>query len=129
MYIIAIFLFLTPIVLLVVGWNRALRYSDGSPQPNWRTKSRTVSLLVGSVAVASAFAFILAWIHSGGNPHGMGTPPGIWQILVRVFRWTVVGSVVLATIGKGKGRFLALGAVVTAVLADFAVIYLNMILE
>ncbi len=69
---------------------------------------------------------MLAWLHSGGSPHGMRTPPGIWQILVRVFWWTLAASVVLAILGKGKGRFLVLAAAVTAILADFSVIMLDM---
>jgi hypothetical protein len=56
----------------------------------------------------------------------MGTPPGAWQILVRVFWWTLLASVILAIVGKGKGRVFVLGAAVAAVLADFAVIMLDM---
>ena len=64
--------------------------------------------------------------HQGGNPHGMGTPPGAWQILVRVHNWTLLASVILAIVGKGRGRFFVFGAAVAAVLAGFAVIVLNM---
>jgi hypothetical protein len=74
----------------------------------------------------TGLAFILAWLHSGGNPHGMGTAPGVWQILVRVFWWTLAASVALAVLGKGKGRFLVLAAAASAVFADFAVIILDM---
>lgn len=56
----------------------------------------------------------------------MGTPPGTWQILVRVYNWTLLTSVILAIVGKGKGRFFVLGAAVAAVLADFTVIRLDM---
>jgi hypothetical protein len=125
MYIVAVFLFLTPIVLIVVGWNRALRHSDPS-QSNWRTTCRTTSLLVASIAVAIGLAAMIAWLHVGGNPHGMGTPPGVWRILDRVFWWTLLSSIVLAIVGKGRGRFFVFGAAVAAVLAGFAVIVLNM---
>ena len=56
----------------------------------------------------------------------MGAPPGAWQILVRVCWSTLLASVILAIVGKGKGRFFVLGAAVAAVLADFAVIMLDM---
>ena len=82
--------------------------------------------MVATFAVPTGLAFILAWLHSSGNPHGMGTPPGAWQILIRVFWWTLLASVVLTILGKGKGRFLVLGAAATAVLANYAVIMLNM---
>ena len=126
MYFVAAFLFLIPLTLILVGWNRALRSSDDSPYPDWRTRCRTSALFVASLAVPAGLAFILAWLHSGGNPHGMGTPPGAWQILVRVFYWALLASVILAIVGKGKGRFFALGAAVAAVVADFAVIMLDM---
>jgi len=40
----------------------------------------------------------------------MGTPPGTWQILVPAYDWTLLTSVILAIVGKGKGRFFVLGA-------------------
>src|ERR1700738_4730396 len=125
MYFVAAFLFFIPLTLIFVGWNRALRVSDESPQSNWRNGCRTISLMVATFAVPTGLAFILAWLHSSGNPHGMGTPPGAWQILIRVFWWTLLASVVLTILGKGKGRFLVLGAAATAVLANYAVIMLN----
>ncbi len=124
MYIVAVFLFLAPIILVVAGWSRALRHADAS-QSNWRTTCRTTSLLVGSIAVAAGLATMVAWLHVGGNPHGMGTPPEVWQILDRVFWCTLLASLVLAIIGKGRGRFFVFGAAVAAVLAGFAVIVLN----
>ena len=126
MYFVAIFLFLIPIYLIFIGWGRALRASHESPPPKWRSTCRTGSLVIASFAVPTGLAFMLAWLHSGGSPHGMRTPPGIWQILVRVFWWTLAASVVLAILGKGKGRFLVLAAAVTAILADFSVIMLDM---
>ena len=125
MYIVAVFLFLTPIVLIVVGWNRVLRHSDAS-QSNWRTTCRTSSLFLASIAVAMGLATMVAWLHVGGNPHGMGTPPGPWRILDRTFWWTLLPSIVLAIVGKGRGRFFVLGAAVACVLAGFALIMLNM---
>lgn len=84
------------------------------------------ALLVASIAIAMGLATILAWLHVGGNPHGMGTPPGVWLIFGRVFWWTLLASVVLAIVGKGNGRFFVLGAALAVVLADLAVIMLNM---
>jgi hypothetical protein len=126
MYFVAVLLFSIPLALIFVGWRRVLRASHESSQSNWRTKCRTGSLVVASFAVPTGLAFILAWLHSGGNPHGMGTPPGVWQIFVRVFWGTLVVSVILATLGKGEGRFPVLGAAVAAILADYAVIMLDM---
>jgi len=41
-------------------------------------------------------------------------------------RWALLASVILAIVGKGKGRVFVLRAAVAAVLADFAVIMLDM---
>jgi len=68
---------------------------------------------------------MLAWLHSGGDPHGMGTPPGIWQPLGRVFKWTLAAAVTLAIFGKGKSRLLVVGAAVADVLAGVMVILLD----
>jgi hypothetical protein len=126
MYIVAVFLFLIPCSLILTGWSRAAKGWQESSEPKWRVNCVTASLLIASCAIPTGLAFILAWLHSGGNPHGMGTAPGVWQILVRVFWWTLAASVALAILGKGKGRFLVLGAAVSAVFADFAVIMLDM---
>jgi len=125
MYIVAVFLFLAPIVLIVVGWNRALRHSDAS-QSNWRTTCRTTSLLVASIAVARAWQ---PWslgstsveTHTEWEHH-----PEFGESSTGVFWWTLLSSIVLAIVGKGTGRFFVFGAVVAAVLAGLAVIVLNM---
>ena len=75
--------------------------------------------------IAAALAFLFAWLHAGGNPHGMGTPTGIWQVLRWVFWSALLATIALTILAKGRGRFLILTAVVSTVLADFAVIRLD----
>jgi hypothetical protein len=125
MYIMAVVLFLVPCCLLLTGWSHAIKGWQKLSEPQWRINCMTASLLIASCAILTGIAFIFAWLHSGGNPHGMGTPPGVWQTLGRVFRWMLVVSVALAILGKGKGRFLVLGAAVSAVLVPFAVMMLD----
>jgi hypothetical protein len=75
--------------------------------------------------IAATLAFLFSWLHAGGNPHGMGTPPGPWQVLRWVVWSTLLGTIVLTILAKGRGRLLFLAAVVSAILADFTVIFLD----
>ena len=81
------------------------------------------ALVAGSCAIAAGLSFLFAWLHAGGNPHGMGTPPGLWQVLRWVFWSALLGTIVLAVLAKGRERFFILAAIVSAVLADFVVIW------
>ena len=126
MYIVAVGLFLVPCCLVLTGWIRAVKGWQKLSAPEWRCNCVTASLLLASCAIPAGLAFIFAWLQSGGDPHGMGTPPGVWQPLARMFRWTLAASVALAIVGKGKGRFLALTSAVSAAFAPFAVMMLDM---
>ena len=65
-------------------------------------------------------SFVFAWLYAGGNPHGMGTPPGISQVLRWVFWSAFLGTIGLTLLAKGRGRFFIVAAIVSAVLADLA---------
>src|SRR5436190_4988891 len=85
MYIVAVVLFLVPSLLILTGWSRALDGWQESSEPKWRINCVTASLVTASCAIPTGLAFNFAWLHSCGNPHGMGTPPGVWRILAWVF--------------------------------------------
>jgi hypothetical protein len=75
--------------------------------------------------VVTGLSFLFSWLHAGGNPHGMGTPPGLWQVLRWAFWLALLGTVALTILARGRGRLLILAAVVSTVLADFVVITLD----
>ena len=126
MYVFATILFFIPSALIFFGWVRASQAQQGLSGQTWRTKCVLASLLAASFATVAGLASTLDWLHLGGDPHGGGTPPGLWQPLFRVMLWALAVCVILAIPGKGKGRFLALGAAAAAFLAVLAVVLMNM---
>ena len=126
MYTVALVLFAFPCVLLLTAGIGALKARRESPTPSWRMNCLTGALFTGSCMIIAGLAFLFAWLHAGGNPHGTGTPPGNWQVLRQVFWCSVVATTILTIFGKGRGRFLLLSAVVSAILANFLVIILEM---
>ena len=95
------------------------------PKSDWRMNCLIIALVAGSFTIAAGLSFVFAWLHAGGDPHGMGTPPGLWQVLRWVFWSALLGTIVLTITAKGRGRFLIFAAIISAVLADFAVIRLD----
>ena len=83
------------------------------------------ALVAGSFTIAAGLSFVFSWLHAGGNPHGMGTPPGLWQLLRWVFWSALLGTVGLTILAKGRGRLLIVAAMASAVLADFTVIWFD----
>jgi hypothetical protein len=126
MYVFAAVLFLIPSTLIFFGGVRAFKARKSLSEQTWRTKCVLASLLAASFATVMGLASSLDWLHLGGDPHGGGTPPGLWQPLFRVMLWALAVCVILAIPGKGKGRFLALGAAAAAFLAVLAVVLMNM---
>jgi hypothetical protein len=78
LYLLTVVLFLIPCSLLWAGWKHAVKGSQQPPQMNYRSKFTAASLLVASFATVAGMGCMLAWLHAGGNPHGMGPPSGIW---------------------------------------------------
>jgi hypothetical protein len=125
MYIVTLVLFAVPCFLMVSAWSRAVKTRQAIPKPDWRMNCLITALVTGSCTIAAGLSFLFAWLHAGGNPHGMGTPPGLWQVLRWVFSSALLGTIVLTILAKWRGRFLILAAIVSAVLVDFAVITLD----
>jgi hypothetical protein len=126
MYIVAVVLFLIPGSMLLFAWLRGHRYTHGTTVRNWRDHCLTASLIGASFAVLIGMAANIFWLHLGGNPHGMGTPVGLWVPLRRIFLWTISIGLILAILGKGKGRFIACGALDTAFASDLMIGILDM---
>jgi len=125
MYVVTLVLFSVPCFLILSAWSRVVKVRQAAPKPNWRIACLVAALVAGSCTIAAGLSFVLAWLHAGGNPHGMGTPPGPWQLLRWVFWSALLGTIGLTILAKGRGRFLILAAIASAVLADFAVVWLD----
>jgi hypothetical protein len=125
MYITAGVLFLIPCSLLCVAWSRSVRASRESERAEWRRYCVNAALLAASTTTLTSVAFIFSWLLSGGSPHGMDPSPGLWKFLGPTIKWTLLASLALAVVGKGKGRFLILASVLADILAVVMVFRLD----
>jgi hypothetical protein len=74
MYIAAVCIFLIPTLFVVLAWKRWSKIHPNLLVPKWRFHCLTACLIVASVAIPTGLSESFAWLHAGGNPHGMGTP-------------------------------------------------------
>jgi hypothetical protein len=121
MYVVTVVLFLIPCILICVGWGRRALHQKPADAPTWRDRCISVSFVSGILGALIGMAADLFWLHGGGNPHGMGSAPGVWQQLLTGSRFAFLLTLVLAITGKGRGRFFVFGALAATVFADVMV--------
>jgi hypothetical protein len=121
MYKAAIVLSVIPSLLLLVAWLKACRSGPDSSIPKWRVYCLFACLIAATVSIPAGLAESLAWLNAGGDPHGMGTAPGIWLPLRRLFLWTLFLVVVLGLLARGRGRIAGVSAAIAAFLANLTV--------
>jgi hypothetical protein len=126
MFIVAGVFFLLPCSLLVAAWKCVLEQGQQWSQRDWRAYSLKTALIVASCATLANICFFISWFSNGGSPHGMLPTPGLWKSLGPISTWTLVTSVLLATLGKGKIRFLMLGWAGATVFAEAMIFMLEM---
>lgn len=125
MFIVAGVLFLIPCSLLSVAWSRSVKATRESERAKWRGYCVGAALLMASTTTLTSAAFIFSWLLNGGSPHGLDPSPGLWKSLGPTIKWTLLASVALAVVGKGKGRFLVLASVLADILAVLMVFRLD----
>lgn len=125
MYITATFLFLIPTVLITVAWSRSNKAQLDSRLPKWRFYCLISSLIFATLAIPIGLGESYAWLYAGGNPHGMGTPAGLWVPLRRLFLCAVLFCVALGLVSKGKGRFIGISAAIAAFASSTMVVVLD----
>ena len=123
MYVATAVLFLIPASMMVFAGMSMKRRWDEVSSHGWSDRAGIASLIVGTCAILAGFLGKLDWFRAGGDPHGMGTPSGVWVILHKMFLSTLVLSALFALLGKGRGRVLTLVALGIAFAAD-AMLYL-----
>jgi hypothetical protein len=121
MYVVTVVLFLVPCILICIGWGRRALHQKTADAPTWRDRCMVVSFVSGILGALVGMAAELFWLHGGGNPHGMGSAPGVWQQLLTSSRYAFLLTFILAILGKGTGRIFVLGALATASFADVMV--------
>jgi hypothetical protein len=126
MYTVAGILFLLPCSMLLLAWRTAFAGVEGSPCPAWREYSLKAAVLVATVAVLTNMTFFASWFYNGGSPHGLDPHPGLWSHLGRLHGRSVVASVVVAALGRGKGRLLVIGSALADIFVSVMVFALDM---
>jgi hypothetical protein len=119
-------LFLIPWSILLVAWRGALKTGKASSHHDWRSYCLRLALIVATIATLTAMGFNLSWTHNGGSPHGMAPGPGLWLTLRPIAVWSVVATVVLGTLGKGKVRLLIIGSAISIFFVDLLLAMLEM---
>ena len=109
MYIVSAVLLLPACALLWLAWRNKIKSWYLPSESRWRAFSMVASLIAASCATLLEIGFVVSWFHNGGSPHGMEPSPGLWRTLGPIFRYTLVASVSLAVLGKGKPRMYVLG--------------------
>ena len=125
-YIATAVLFLIPASMIVFAGVGIKRRWYEVPSHDWSDRARIASLIVGACAILAGFFGKLAWLRAGGDPHGMGTPGGVWMILRKLFFSALALSAFFALLAKGRGRVLTLIALGIAFAADTVVYLLQM---
>jgi hypothetical protein len=124
---VATIFYLIPMAIIAVGWLRQQKARPlAAAKSLWRGRFVAASLIIVGCATLTGFASSLNWLSLGGDPHGMGTPVGPWQALSRFFIALLILGTAFALVGKGKGRFPAIGAAFAAFFAHAAVILVQM---
>jgi len=127
MYTVAAIFYLLPTAVIAAGWFRQQKARHlVAANDLWRSRCVAGFLLIVGCATLAGLASSLNWLSLGGDPHGMGTPDGPWQLLSRCFITLLVIGITLALLGKGKGRSLAIGAAFAAFFAHTAVVLVQM---
>jgi len=125
MYAATVILFLIPLSILSVAWRGSVVSAEDVEQQDWRSHCLKAALVIATFATVIAMAFSLSFTHSGGSPHGLMPPPGLWLILRPIAMWSVVATVAIGAFGKGKSRVLVIGSAISI----FGVLALLLLLQ
>jgi hypothetical protein len=129
MYTSTVVLFLLPLAIVAIAWGVALRSGETRPSRDWRTYCLRMELIAATIATFTGLSFWLLWTHSGGSPHGLMPPSGLWFPIREIAKWSVIATVILGAFAKGKGRLLAIGSAFSIVLVSFLLAGIEMIIE
>jgi hypothetical protein len=126
MQIVTIVLFILPCLFLAAGLRSGLESKRQVVLSGWRWNCFLLAVAVAGITVVLFTVFNMSWLKCGGSPHGMDTSPGLWLSL-QSYRLPMLGAtLVLATLGKGKGRWLLLAVAPAIFFADTMVNVLQM---
>jgi hypothetical protein len=126
MYLATFCVFLIPTLLMILAWKRLSNVQPDLIVPIWRFYCLIACLISATLAIPIGLGESLAWLNAGGNPHGMGTSPGIWVPLRQALRSAVFTSAVLGLLAKGRGRFVGITAAIATLISSMMVVLFDM---
>jgi hypothetical protein len=126
MYLATMLLFLVPTSLLGAAWANTRQQPQVAKQFDWRRCFLIAGLIAATVCVAADLTSWFSWFRNGGSPHGLLPRPGVWMQLRGVIKYSFIAAVVLAILGKGRGRLFALGSTASMILVEGALAALEM---
>jgi hypothetical protein len=126
MYAITAALFLIPLSILGIAWRGELKKGRNAASLDWRSYCLRLALVAGGTATLAAIVSSFSWTHSGGSPHGRMPPPGLWLTFRPIVKWSIVTTVAIGALAKGKGRLLAIGSAISVVFVIFVLAVLEM---
>jgi hypothetical protein len=97
-------LFILPTWLIVMACRRHFSGPTEQFVPSWRTLSGRIALMFAGFATLFELGFFYSWVYSGGSPHGLQPPAGIWSHLRPIAFDSFVASLAFAMLGKGRWR-------------------------
>ena len=119
-------LFVPACFLFLAACVRALAPTEELAAPRWRNYCLKAAISLTGFAILTNLIFFISWFHNGGSPHGLHPSPGIWTKVCPTHDWLPVASIVVAALGKGRGRWLAAGSALAVILAAYALFMLEM---
>ena len=108
-YVLAMLLYTVPCGFLCAAWRRAIKAGLEELHPVSRASCLKSSFIAATCATALSLIFLFSYLHNGGGIHGSRTSPGLWTSLGLISTGTSAASLLLAAIGRGKGKLLLIG--------------------
>lgn len=123
-YVLTILLYTLPCIFLWAAWKRETTATVGEFRPLWRASCLKAGLIGAASATALSLIFLFSYLRNGGGIHGSRTTPGLWTMLGPISAAALVSSLMLAAIGKSKGKLLLIGWLLGVFAAEYIVFQL-----
>jgi hypothetical protein len=122
MYAITVVLFSIPMWISIVAWRHEHGLAYEPAQRRWRSYCLRLALFLGLIATLTGMGF---WLVEVRAIHFQGTfhtrVPAVMALYVplqEVAKWTVLATLGVGILAKGKGRLLVLGAALSIFLVN-----------
>ena len=126
MYVAMLILFMIPTAILSVAWVGPEKKNDRASPPQWRSECARFARIGATIALLASIGFETSWTYNGGSPHGMTPPRGLWNIFGLVAIGSVIASIALGALGKGRGRLLVVASAISIFFVDLLLSMLEM---